>query len=236
MADLSFKKEFLDSGIVTNAKSWCFGKEPVVSPIQVGFAAGANKFSSCAGYTFTCPKNEKYPTLKVVYCAKLHSKIWHKDPANMSRWFLWQPVGKSGVIVLDSDKCEEEYGFDFYKFFKTDAFKQGQTIFKKTIKRGIEEAKTLRSEVKAEDQQQYDEWIKSLEEAAELITNVPELNEKSYQMVDFDKFIRELHKNGYGEELKTRGAIKQKVDLNIAHRFMDKVKKNELKPGEQDNR
>ena len=236
MADLSFKKEFLDTGIVTKAQSWCFGKDPIVSPIQVGFAAGNNKFSICAGYTFTCPKNEKYPTLKVVYCPKLHSKTHRKDPANMTRWYLWQPIAKSGLLVLDSDKCEQEYGFDFYKFFKTDAFRAGQQIFKKAMTRGITEAMKLHDDLDEEKKEEFDTWIESLEEARDIVTEVPELNEKPYKLIDYDKFVQEIKDKGYEKELKDRSQKMADWNKKIGQRFMDRVKKNELKPGEQDNR
>ena len=236
MADLSFKKEFLDTGIVAKAQSWCFGKDPIVSPIQVGFAGGNNMFSICAGYTFTCPKNEKYPTLKVVYCPKLHSKTHRKDPANMTRWYLWQPIAKSGLLVLDSDKCEQEYGFDFYKFFKTDAFKTGQQVFKKAMTRGIAEAMKLRDELDEETKQEFDRWIRTLEEARDVITEVPVLNEKSYKLIDYDKFVQEIKNKGYEDELKQRVEIKKQHEIKVGQKFVDRVKKSELKPGEQDNR
>lgn len=236
MADLSFKKEFLDTGIVSKGTSWCFGKDPIVSPLQVGFAAGNSKFSICAGYTFTCPKNEQFPTLRVVYCAKLYSKTHHKDPSNMTRWYLWKPISKSGLLVLDSDKCEEEYGFDFYKFFKTDAFRRGQQIFKKTMARGIQEAIPLKDSLDSEKKEEFDTWIEALQEAKDIVTDVPTLNEKPYKLIDYDKLVKEIRDQGYGEELAKRGKTMRDYFTNQGKRFLDKVKKNELKPGEQDNR
>ena len=236
MADLSFKKEFLDAGIVKDVKAWAFGSTPVVSPLQVGFAAGNNKFSMCAAFSFTSLKNDKFPTFKVVFCAKLHSKIFRRDPANRSSWYIWQPIGKSGCIVLDTDKCEEEYGFDFYKFIKTSEFKKAQKIFQKNILNGITEAKKLKDELPKEKQEEYDTYIKSLEEASTIITEIPDVNENTFKLIDFDKFIRELKDNGYGEELNSRGNTMTAYNRKVGTAFVDKVKRNALKAGEQDAR
>lgn len=231
---LSFKQEFQDTGIVTDIKSWCFGKDPIVSPQQVIFAGGGNKFSFCAGYTMTCPKNKKYPTLKVVFCAKLRSHIFHRDPGNLSRWYLWQPLGNSGCLVMDTDKCEKEYGFDFYKFYRTGLFKKGQEVFSRTIANGIRGASKLYGEMDKEDQSNFQKYIDSLSEARDIVTQTPEVNEKSYSLIDYDKFIADLKKAGYTDELEKRIEILSKYNDEIGKRFMDKVKKNELKPGEMD--
>ena len=152
----------------------------------------------------------------------------------MSRWFLWQPVGNSGCLVLDSDKCEELYGFDFYKFYRTDLFRKGQLIFKKTLEKGIAEATPIADAVDPEDKNTYAEYMQSLKEAVEIVTQTPELNEKSFRLTDYDKFIAELKKKGYSDELAQRSAAKTQSDIGIGQRFMDKVKKNALKAGEQE--
>lgn len=231
---LSFKKEFQDTGIVTDIKSWCFGKDPIVSPQQVIFAGGGNKFSLCAGYTMTCPKNKKYPTLKIVFCAKLRSHIFHKDPGSLSRWYLWQPLGNSGCLVMDSDKCEEEYGFDFYKFYKTELFKNGQEVFSRTIAKGIQGASRLYGKMDKEDQSNFQKYIDALSEARDLVLDVPELYDRSYPLVDYDKFIADLKKQGYSKELEQRMDILYKYNDEIGKKFMDKVRKNALKTGEEE--
>lgn len=232
--DLSFKKEFLDTGIVTSVQTWCFGKEPVVSPLQVAYAAGANKFSICAGYTFTCTKAKDYNTLKIVYCPKLHSKIFNRDPSNRSRWFMWQQIGKSGCIVINSDKCEEIFGFDVYKFIKTAEFKKGQRFFARNIQRGISEAKKLRNSVDPENRNQFDTYVKSLEEAVKIITEIPNIEESEYKLIDFDKFRKEIVDRGYGGELRDRASKMNDYNRSVGTKFIDKVKHNELKDGEQD--
>lgn len=238
MEDLSFKELFLDTGLITKPHAWCFGQDPIVSPIQVAFAAGSKMFSLCAGYTFTCPnsKDKDHNVYKVVFCAKLHSKIYRKDPSNRSSWFIWQPIGTSGCIVLDSDKFEEMTGVDVYKFVKTDIFRNGQKLFKNILAKGIAAAKELKKEVPREEQDQYDTYIKSLEEASGIITEVPDVNEKSYKLINYDKFREELKKQGYGAELRTRAANLSKFNTDIGKKFVDKVKRNELKAGEQDAR
>ena len=236
MADLSFKKEFIDGGIVDSVKAWCFGAMPIVSPLQVKFAAGANKFSTCAAFSFTSSKEKKFPSFKVVFCAKLHSKIYRQDPSNRSSWFIWQPIGDSGCIVLNSDKCEEIYGFDVYKFFKTSEFKAMQQAFRKKIENGIAEAKKLRKDIPLEGRVEYDTYIKSLEEAVKIVVEPPDLNEDEFKLIDYDKFRRELQKDGYGEELRSRAETMTKFHREIGKNFVDKVKRNELKAGEQDAR
>lgn len=234
MAPLSFKKEFIDTGIVTSVSTWCFGKDPVVSPIQVGYAAGANKFSICAGYTFTCPKAKDFNTLKVVYCAKLHSKIFRQDPSNRSRWYMWQQIGKSGCIVLDSDQCEDIFGFDIYKFIKTAEFKKGQQYFAATLNKGISAANKIRDQIDKDNRNEIDTWISSLKEAVKIITEAPDINETEYKLIDFDKFRRELKDRGYGGELSQRSANNRQSYIDTGRRFINKVKANSLKAGEQD--
>ena len=230
---LSFKREFMDAGIVSSAKFWAFGKDPVVSPLQVKFAAGGNKFSCCAAYAFTCPKNEKFPDLKVVFCAKLHSKIFRRDPSNLSRWYIWQPIGKSGCMVLSADDAREQYGFDIFKFFKTSEFKRGQAEIKRLIEVGLKGAKKLYKEIGKEDLDEYSTFVKSLEEAKEIVDDVPSFEDKSYRLVDYDKFIRELQSGGFGEELKQRARAFKDWRTSSAKRFMDRVKINDLKAGEK---
>ena len=78
--------------------------------------------------------------------------------------------------------------------------------------------------------------FKSLEEARDIVTEVPELNEKPYKLIDYDKFVQEIKDKGYEKELKDRSQKMADWNKKIGQRFMDRVKKNELKPGEQDNR
>jgi len=234
MATLSFKEQFIDTGLIKDIKAWCFGKDPVVSPIQVAFAAGAKMFSVTAAFSFTCPKAKEHNQFKIVFCAKLHSKIFRKDPTNRSSWFVWQPIGNSGCLVLDSDKFEEMTGVDVYKFIRTDLFKNAQKIFKQLIEKGISSAIELRSEVKPEDENEYETYVQSLKEAAEIVTQFPEFMEKSYKLINYDRFRDELKKKGYGAELKRRGDIMTKHHREVGTRFVDKVKRNALKAGEQD--
>lgn len=236
MANSSFKEQFVDTGLIENISAWCFGKDPIVSPIQVAFAAGAKMFSLCAGFTFTCPKVKENNVFKFVFCAKLHSKIYRKDPSNRSSWYIWQPIKSSGCLVLDSDKFEEMTGVDIYKFIKTDFFKKAQGIFQKILGTGIEESKKIKTDVPKEEQDEFDTYIKSLEEAHGIITDVPEIMEKSFKLINYDKFRRELEQQGYGSELKTRGANMTKYHQEVGRKFVDKVKRNELKAGEQDAR
>ena len=230
---LSFKREFLDTGIITSAKFWCFGKEPVVSPLQVKYAAGGNKFSCTAAYAFTSGKNEKFPNFKVVFCSKLHSKVFRRDPNNLSRWYIWQPIGGSGCLVLSDEDAQEAYEFDIYKFFKTSDFKKGQSTIKRYMEKGIAEAKRLYKEVGKEGANEYATFIESLEEAKELVDDVPSFEDKSYKLIDFDKFLKEIKAGGYGEELRKRASTYTKFNADIGNRFLDRVRKNDLKAAER---
>lgn len=236
MANTSFKEQFIDTGLIKDISAWCFGKDPIVSPVQVAFAAGAKMFSMCAAFSFTCPKVKENNVFKFVFCAKLHSKIYRKDPTNRSSWYIWQPIGKSGCIVLDSDKFEEMTGVDIYKFVKTDFFKQAQRIFQKILKKGILASEDLRKDVPEEDHNEFNTYLKSLEEASQIVTEIPDIMEKTFKLINYDKFRRELEQQGYGDELKQRGATMTKHHQEIGKKFVDKVKRNELKAGEQDAR
>ena len=235
MPDLSsFKEKFIDTKIVDKVSWTCFGAFPIVNPIQVEFAAGSKMHSFTAGITFHSPTNEKFPNFKIVFCAKLHSKIFRRDPSNRSHWYIWQPVGRSGALVIDSDKCEKEYGFDVYAFFRTKEFKEVQKKMKSYIQKGITAAKALAKDVEKEKQNDYNQCIKSLEEAAEIVMQFPTIEEKNQKLVNYDAFIDELKKQGYGGELKTRGGAMTDYARKVGTRFVDKVKRNALKAGEQD--
>ena len=234
MADLSLKRDFVDKGLMKDLKAWCFGKDPVVSPIQVAFAAGAKMFSVCAAITFTCPKVEQNNVFKLVFCAKLHSKIFRKDPTNRSSWFIWQPIGKSGCMVWDTDKFESMTGIKIYDVVRTPEFKQLQQTFKKILAKGIDEAAALRKDVSREDEDEYSTYIKSLQEAQEIIGQMPVIMDKSYKLVDYDRFTDELKKQGYSDELHKRGDMMMKRNKDVGKKFVDKVKHNALKTGEQE--
>lgn len=230
----SLKKQFIDTGLIKDIKVWCFGKDPVVSPVQVAFAAGAKMFSICAGLTFVCPKVKENNTFKFVFCAKLHSKIYRKDPANRTAWYIWQPIGKSGCLVLDTDKFKELTGVNIYDFTRTNEFKNLQQQFKKVLQKGIDAAIELTPEVPKDEENDYRSYIKSLEEAEEIITQYPDVMDKSYKLINYDRFTSELKKQGYGDELAKRGEIMTKHHRDIGTKFVDKVKQNALKAGEQE--
>lgn len=230
----SFKELFIDTGLMTTPKVWCFGKDPVVSPVQVAFAAGAKMFSICAAISFTCPKVKENNSFKIVFCAKLHSKIHRRDPANRSSWFIWQPIGTSGCLVLDPDKFEEMSGINVYKMARTNDFYRLQQTFKKVMKKGIDAAYDLKREISPEEQNQYETYLKSLEEASEIITQMPVFMEKSFRLVNYDKFTDELKKRGFGDELAKRGETMTQHHREVGKKFVDKVKQNALKSGEQE--
>ena len=229
----SFKENFIDTGLIKDIKAWCFGKDPIVSPIQVAFSAGAKMFSSCAVFSFICPKIKEHNVFKIVFCAKLHSKIFRKDPTNRSCWYIWQPIGSSGCLVLDIDKFEKMTGIDVYKFTRTDFFKKAQKIFKQLIDKGISKAIELRAEVKHEDENEYETYIQSLKEASEIVTQLPEFNDKSYKLINYDKFREELKKKGFEKELKMRGDAMTKSNTKIGRGFMNRVLGNAPKDEER---
>lgn len=236
MENLSLKKDFIDAGLMTPPKIWCFGKDPIVSPIQVAFAAGAKMFSICAGMTFSCPKVKENNVFKFVFCAKLHSKIYRRDPSNRSSWYIWQPIGNSGCLVLDTDKFEAMTGINMYHLVRTPEFKGLQQTFKKVLHKGIDGAIELRREIPHEDEDQYETYIKSLQEAETIITQFPVIMDKSFKLINYDKFTDELKRKGYGGELTRRGEIMTKHHREIGKRFVDKVRQNELKAGEQEKK
>ena len=191
-------------------------------------------FSTCAALSFVCPKVKENNVFKFVFCAKLHSKIYRKDPANRSSWFIWQPIGKSGCLVLDTEKFEEMTGVNMYAVTRTPEFKRLQQQFKTVLQKGIDGAIGLRKEISRENEEEYETYIKSLEEAKEIITQFPVIMDKSYKLVNYDRFTNELKRKGYGDELRKRGETMTAHHQDIGKKFVDKVKQNALKTGEQE--
>ena len=130
--------------------------------------------------------------------------------------------------------------FNFYYAFpdvrKDGTYEKIVVDFQKILKKGIMASEDLRKDVPEEEHNEFNTYLKSLQEASEVIVEIPDIMEKTYKLINYDKFRRELEQQGYGAELKQRGEIMTKHHQNIGKKFVDKVKRNALKAGEQDAR
>lgn len=234
----TFKELFIDTGLIQGkVTSWCFGKDPVTEPYQTALAAGGNKYSLTASISFKSKSSvsqNKIGNYKIVFCAKLRSKIYRQDQNNESRWYIWETFGDSGCVVVAPSLFEEKTGINVYELAKTREFIDLQQKFKKCLKNGIKQAETLKKTLSEKEKPVYDTYLKSLNEVSEIIYRAPKFMEKTYILTNYDKFIREVLDKGYGKELKQRSKALSDYNTEIGKRFVGKVSDNELKAKERE--
>lgn len=226
---MNFKTAFKDIIDVENITTYSFGaSENDFTPERILFAGGGNKFSALCGFSFKLLKQDTekvastiapdtelksfdFEGLKILYCPKMRSKIFRKDPVARHKWFAMGIISKDRWQVLSKEDLKNTTGFDIDLFFQTDFFKKNVEKFKKLITHGLLESKKV-----AVKHSNVNVAIKTMEEAWEIIGNCA-FEDKTYALQDFsvNNVIAKLT-----DKTKTRTPEQEKIVAKKMEIFM----------------
>lgn len=214
MATINFKEEFANVVDVESFKKYSFGSTPVNSLNRIKFCGGANKFSSLCGFHFKLKQqNEKniaqiidrsktikaftFEDLRIVFCAKLRSKIYRQAIYNPSEWFIFGKISNDRIQVLSREDClyatstDEDYsnGFDIEKFFETDLFETYVQKFTHVVKIGLKSSAAFIDKINNDIKNHVSKY-------------------ETHEVIDIDRYLR---------------AIRESIPLIGSKNYMDKT-------------
>lgn len=207
---IKFKEEFKDIVDVDKVSAFCFGAKDDVTPESIARAGGASKFSSLCGFKFVSKVNPTYNhgELRLVFCAKLRSKIYRKATESPSQWFIFLRTGKNQVEVLSKKDCMTAFDFDVEKFFDSDLFLKYAPVFKSTVQSGLRMAMDVISKTDIHQKiigtsdtvQMLPRYTKAIEESIGLIQS-GKINDKTFTLtMDFEDPNKKLVQKRYNAE------------------------------------
>lgn len=240
--EASFKRDWLETGIIDSVRTYCFGKLPIVNLRQIRAAAGALKGTFICGFTFKSKCNPQLPEFKLIFCPKPRSKIYRKDGITRSRWYGMQMLRNATQYnVLNKEFIYKLYSFDIDRFFECPEFKTCCDVFKKNIMEGYKECKkfaqrykynikrSVGKNTKEEDDGNIDEWLVTIKEAADIIGSYDTMYEdKTYFYNDEQKILNLMSARNAEDRDKISAAGEQQTQeiRDKAHRVMATIHAN----------
>ena len=207
---VKFKEEFKDIVDVDKVSAFCFGAKDDITPESIAKAGGASKFSALCGFRFISKVNPTYNhgELRLVFVAKLRSKIYHQANQNPSQWFMFLKTGRNTIEVLDKESCKIAFDFDVDKFFDSDIFLKYAPIFKKLVQKGLNvaldviENTDLNQKIPgtSDTVRMLPRYIKAIEESIPIIQS-GKFNDKKYTLtMNFEDPNRKLVQKRYNAD------------------------------------
>lgn len=189
--------------IVSKASRHAFGNSKnEIDMEMLAYAAGARKFSSLCGFTFVSKINKDNPVFKIIFVAKVRSKIYQAKTVNPAAWYIEKIINKDTVEIIDAIQLYSQYDFDLKSFFESNAFKKSLDIMLGQIKNGmndaVEFAKSLES---GKDRMEANKYISALRESFKLIKDL-HVYDKRHNLVNLDNIKTDKYAHDAGTDLK----------------------------------